>query len=192
MLDLPPPDLRGLCRVVAGEDPHLGISIPGMTTQTDVLARALAVLGLMTSVASLGWQLINHRLTGARVRCELRLAVHDDGNPAGTIDTMADRSLTDLKFLLEDVDRNDFPHEAALITVRNCGRTPVSVHYPGLDCGDFRGGVGTTPRGFEMPTGFCKLEPGEAKQWLTPLWPSLKQYRDAHPGPRSLCGQQCS
>jgi hypothetical protein len=151
-----------------------------MTAQTDVLARALAVSGLMIAVGSLGWQFINHHLTGARVRCELRLALHDDRNPAGTHDLLASGSRTDLRWVL-NVDRDEFPHEAALITVRNRGRTAVSVHYPVLDWGASRGGVGTVARGFEMPTGFCRLEPGEAKQWLTPLWPSLAEHRDAHP-----------
>jgi hypothetical protein len=151
-----------------------------MTAQTDVLARALAVSGLVVAAGSLGWQFINHRLTGARVRCELRLALHDDRNPAGTYDLLASGSRTGLAAFL-DADRDEFPHEAALITVRNRGRTAVSVHYPVLDWGDSAGGVETAARGFEMPTGFCRLEPGEAKQWLTPLWPSLKQYRDAHP-----------
>lgn len=149
--------------------------------QTDVLAVVLAVLGLVTSAASLVWQFITHRLTGSRVRCELRLAVHDDANPAGTLDTLALGSRTNLTFLL-NAERDEFRHESALITVRNRGRTAVSVHYPVLHWGHGRySGVGTWSQGFEMPTGFCRLEPGEAKQWLTPIWPSLKQYRDAHP-----------
>jgi hypothetical protein len=148
--------------------------------QPDILARVLAVLGLLTSAGSLVWQFITHRLTGARVRCELRLALHNDHSPAGTLDWLA-ASRMDLRFL-PDADRTEFPHEAALITVRNCGRTPVSVHFPVLHWGRNQySGVGTRAQGFDMPAGFCRLEPGEAKQWLTPLWPSLKQYRDAHP-----------
>jgi len=152
-----------------------------VAVQTDVLAVVLAILGLVTSAVSLAWQFITHRLTGARVRCEFRLAVHDEGNPAGTIDYLASDRDTDLAFLL-NIDRNEYPHEAALITVRNRGRTAVSVHSPVLLFG--RGhysGVGTRAQGFDMPTGFCRLEPGEAKQWLTPLWPSLEDYRDTHP-----------
>src|SRR5262249_39181944 len=53
-------------------------------------------LGLVTSSGSLGWQFVNHRLTGARVRCELRLALHDDKDPAGTLDALASGSGTEL------------------------------------------------------------------------------------------------
>lgn len=127
-------------------------------------------------MSALGWQLTTYRLTGARVRCELRLALHNDTNPAGTHDDLASRD-DRLEWVLR-VNRSEFPHEAALITVRNRGRTAVSVHYPVLDFGrPYRGGVGTTAQGFEMPTGFCRLDPGEAKCWLTPIWPTLEFYQ---------------
>ncbi|GAA0382632.1 hypothetical protein Acor_57430 [Acrocarpospora corrugata] len=152
-----------------------------MAAEIDVVARVLAVLGLLTSATSLMWQFVNHRLTGARIRCELRLALYDEADPSGTLDVPAHRSHTDLAWVLE-ADREEFPHEGALITVRNRGRTAVSVHFPVLTWdGHHYSGVGTQPRGFDMPTGFCRLEPGEAKQWLTPIWASLHDYRTANP-----------
>jgi hypothetical protein len=109
---------------------------------TDVLARVLALSGLTVSIGSLGWQFATYRLTGARVRCELRLALCTDSNPAGTLENLAERG-DRLQWVL-GADRDESPHEAALITVRNLGLTAVSVQHPGLLIGTHHGGEGTT------------------------------------------------
>lgn len=62
---------RGLSRKWQGRTFHDLLYVPSgslhyMAAQTDTLARTLAVLSLVTSAGSLGWQFINNRLTGHR------------------------------------------------------------------------------------------------------------------------------
>jgi len=148
------------------------VSIAGVAVHAGVLAVILAVLGLVTSAASLAWRFITRRLAGARVRCELGLALRDDGNPAGTAGCPASGPDAGLAFLL-GADRSEFPRGAALVAVSYRGRAAVSVRSPVLQWGRGHcGGMGTRARGFEMPAGFCRA-----------AWPAPHSRPGARPAP---------
>ncbi|MFH8492205.1 hypothetical protein [Streptomyces longisporoflavus] len=144
----------------------------------------VAALSLVMSAVTLSWQVASHLLAGARVRCELSLAIHDDSDPVPSIvATVADRKKTNLEGLQTE-DSQIYVHDAFSIVVRNRGRSPVSVSSPYLSVG--RGYWGASPLrvrylGFQMIAGTCRLEPGEAKTWLVPMWDVIDSIRENHP-----------
>ncbi|MFD9637574.1 hypothetical protein [Streptomyces violascens] len=145
----------------------------------------VAALSLAMSAVALGWQVASHFLGGARVRCELSLAIHDNGDPIPSIvATVADRKNTNLEGLRAE-NPETYPHDAFSIAVRNCGRSPVSVSSPSLTVG--RGCWGSSPShvrclGFQMSGDTCRLDPGEVKTWLLPMWEVIGEIRESHPG----------
>lgn len=149
----------------------------------------VAALSLAMSAVALGWQIASHFLGGARVRCELSLAVHDDSEPIpAIIATLAKRKGTNLQFL--EAGSEDYAHDAFHIVVRNCGRSPVSVSSPYISAGRGYSGAGRERvkcLGFQMTGDTCRLEPGEAKTWLMPMWEVIDHIRDGHPAGSVTC-----
>ncbi|MGW6523751.1 hypothetical protein [Streptomyces sp. NPDC054962] len=159
---------------------------------TDTAAAfVVAALSLAVSVVSLSWQVVSHFLSGARVRCELSIAIHDDENPIPSIvSEVVDRSTTDLQ-RIQGADFETYVHDAFSVVVRNTGREPVSVGVPYISDRrrSYWGGAPARVRAvdFAMAGSICRLEPGEAKTWLLPMWEIINKMRATHPGEALSC-----
>lgn len=157
----------------------------------DSTALIVATLSLLTSAVALGWQVVSHILSGARVRCELSVAVHDGETPTPwVISTVADRKKTDLSGLQAEGSETCV-HDAFSVVIRNCGRAAVSVNRPCITYGHRASraafGPHVTPLDFQMEGHMCRLEPGEAKTWLIPMWEVVEQMRTNCPGVPVTC-----
>lgn len=74
-------------------------------------------------------------------------------------------------------DAPRYTHEAFIIRVVNVGRTPVSVFFPHLWFDrHHHWGLDVQPFKFTM-NGFYLLNPGEAREWIEPMWQGINQYR---------------
>lgn len=117
---------------------------------TGIIALVIALVGLVLSVISLTWQVLQWRLAGSRVKVETRLAVGVGGQPP------LDKLIA--------------------ITARNVGRTAISLtgwglldvrrdaHVPGHTMG--------VPMNPAMPV---RLEPGTAQDFYMPLETTVTQ-----------------
>lgn len=154
-------------------------------------AFAVAALSLAVSTVSLSWQVASHFLNGARVRCELSIAIHDDGDPVPSIvSEVVDRTTTDLQ-RIQGSEFESHVHDAFSVVVRNTGRAPVRLHVPCISDRrhSYWGGAPARVRAvdFTMHGSVCRLEPGEAKTWLLPMWEIIDTIRASHPGEPLTC-----
>ncbi len=162
---------------------------PWMTDTAAALT--VAALSLAVATVSLSWQVASHFLSGARVRCELSIAIHDDGDPIPSIASeVVDRSTTDLQSI-QGADFATFVHDAFSVVVRNTGRGPVSVRVPCISDRrrSYWGGTPSRVRAvdFTMHGNVCRLEPGEAKTWLLPMWEIINEMRASRPDEPLTC-----
>ncbi len=149
----------------------------------------VALAGLVISSTSLTWQVLNYRLTGARLRCEFHLGTHDGAERPSWQIAPADtwRAIPESHF------RRDLINENALIIVRNIGRVAVTVQPPQLDVGVLpvfgrsRFGIAMLmPDGFggklaNEPSGPTRLDPGGVAAWRLDFWEIIGQARRADP-----------
>ena len=103
--------------------------------EPDMVARYLAVAGLMLSIGSLCWQLLQFRLSGARIQVRLSPVVftvhgHTMRGPDGGWENAPPSEFAE--------ELRDGFIELAVITVVNMGRMPVSVSDITLDHGGAR------------------------------------------------------
>lgn len=161
---------------------------------SDTATFVIALVGLVFSVVSVGWQVANYFLHGPRLRVHLRLAMHDDATlgtgehysiwstPARRNQPIPSLASGGTSRSAPSPDPAQYTHEAFIIRAVNVGRTPVSVFFPNLWF-DRRNhwGLDTRPFKFEM-NGFYLLNPGETREWIEPMWPGIEQYRAQRPG----------
>lgn len=147
---------------------------------------SMAVLGLLLSAISLGWQVASHFLTAGRVRCELWVGRSGSGSfqsgPGYNLTSSPAHIDHAYTSYTPEADRTEYPHEVLIIKVSNVGRTPVTVTWPSAY---FKRnaiwGIGTSPLGFEMTGSYYMLGPGETRDWVMPLWPAVLKFRAQHP-----------
>lgn len=122
-----------------------------------VATLVLAVVGLVISVISLTWQVIQHSLTGSRVRAELLLGGFGFGGVVtGPFDM--DRSVLASQGVSEWV---------LAIQVRNRGRMPVDVGSCEVE---FESGGAYNRAGWHAnPNLPYRLEPGSSQSFYVPL-----------------------
>ncbi|GAA4314823.1 hypothetical protein GCM10023086_36300 [Streptomyces venetus] len=154
-------------------------------------AFAVAALSLAVSTVSLSWQVASHFLSGARVRCELSISIHDGREPVPSIvSEVVDRTTTDMQ-RVQGAEFESYVHDAFSVVVRNTGRGPVSVRVPCISDGrhSYWGGAPSRVRAvdFTMQGSVCRLEPGEAKTWLLPMWEIIDAIRASRPGEPLAC-----
>lgn len=154
-------------------------------------AFAVAALSLAVSAVSLSWQVASHFLSGARVCCELSIAIHDDGDPAPSIvSELVDRTTTDLQ-RVQGAEFETYVHDAFSVVVRNTGRGAVSVRVPCISDRrrSYWGGAPSRVRAvdFTMHGSVCRLEPGEVKTWLLPMSEIIEAIRASRPDEPLTC-----
>ncbi|MET8685472.1 hypothetical protein ABZV77_14750 [Streptomyces sp. NPDC004732] len=145
----------------------------------------MAAVGLALSAVSVCWQITSHFLNSGRVRCHMSVGLSGrstfaEGNdyslstfPAGDrpYDTYA------------AYDRTDFPYDVLMIQATNTGRAPIAVSWPNAHFGrKLHWGIGTMPLGFTMTGSYYLLAPGETREWVMPIWPSVDRFRELLPG----------
>lgn len=120
---------------------------------------AIAVLGVLLSALSLGWQAATFVLTGGRVRAELRAGGIDPGGGmvTGPAKDMSLRQANELK-------AQGFTRPVVAVQVRNVGRLPVVI--TGWSLVTEPGGVGFHPMADSIgPPLDHRLEAGAPAIW---------------------------
>jgi len=127
-------------------------------TAFQVVTLVIAVLGLVVSVVALTWQVVQHRLTGSRVRVELLAGALGKGG-AGTGPIEA--------FDQEMLARQGLHQPIIAVRALNVGRLPVDVTGWDVKTGD---GFGYTLPGWgPNPSLPYRLEPGAQVTFFCPM-----------------------
>ncbi|MGH2754172.1 MAG: hypothetical protein ACRDLB_07025 [Actinomycetota bacterium] len=122
-------------------EPNIVVEIPD---NADWIARTLAILGTIVALASLGWQVIQWRLSGARIKVE------------------------DAHFGFAGTEPE--PTEVIGFRARNVGRTVATVDAWGFETPDRQAIVfPRQPPQWSNPTLPHKIEPGHSATWTIPL-----------------------
>lgn len=125
----------------------------------EVLALAVASLGLIASLGALGWQLAKHVLDGGRVRAYLNVGIWEPNYAL-----RMNRSGHHLLRSDDDTAATFRDHfETAQLVIENPGRTAVTVYSPGLAItGTGARQHSLTPRMFDLGEGFGADKPSTA------------------------------
>ncbi|GAA4726316.1 hypothetical protein GCM10023350_06310 [Nocardioides endophyticus] len=123
-----------------------------------IFAVVLAILSLVVSAISLTWQVVQHNLSGARVKVELLLgAMRGSQLVSGPFHTVR----------LEDLADQGFDSFVVVVRGRNRGRMPVDV--TGFDVAIDSGASFGFPGWNINPTLPHRLEPGSSATFCIPL-----------------------
>jgi hypothetical protein len=136
---------------------------------------AIALLGVVLSVASLVWQFANFILTGPRITVELQLGVTNEDDSS----TMS-WSLPNSGPMAVDERARDPSREVAIIIARNRGRAAISISSVGLAAG--RTGLlrydASSAGIFED---VVRLDSGHVHKWRADVWPVVDELRSTWP-----------
>jgi hypothetical protein len=147
----------------------------------DAVTLAIAVLGLVLSVVSIVWQIAEHRLSGARIKVDLRWgAIGDRGIVSGEVG--------------RDLGLGQFPgltERVFVVVARNVGRLPVDIAGVAIR---FRGDISyrSTERWIHNPTLPHRLEAGSAMTFYLShddVMAGVAAAQVIAPGRRTLRGQ---
>jgi hypothetical protein len=124
----------------------------------------IAVLGVVMSALSLGWQAATFVLTGGRVKAELRVGAM---NAAGLV-TMPASSLTS-DSMKEALQAQGGGQPVVAVRVRNVGRLPVTITDWSLAT-TTKGGIAMTPVGTSIgPPLPHRMEAGDTAMWAVDI-----------------------
>lgn len=141
--------------------PWYDVVVENQVTALDITTLVIAVVGATTGIASLGWTVASHVLTGARVKVELVVGWVANGSvvtlPWSSHDPSKPPLLTGI----------DFQYSVVGVQVRNIGRLACSVRgwSVSLDNGVALGHV-ELPMNSALPH---RLDAGEERTWFANL-----------------------
>jgi hypothetical protein len=136
---------------------------------------AIALLGVVLSVASLAWQFASYILTGPRISVELQLCVTNSDDSS----TMS-WSLPNSGPMTVDERARDVTREVAIVVARNRGRAAISIASVGLVAGR-TGLLRYDASSAGISEDVVRLEPGHSHKWRADVWPVVDELRSAWP-----------
>jgi hypothetical protein len=120
---------------------------------------AIALLGVVLSVASLAWQFANFILTGPRVNVELQLGVVNDADSSSVSWLPTSGRPMSVHERARGATR-----EVVIVTARNRGRATISIASVGLVAGH-TGWLNYDASNARISEGIVRLDPGHSHKW---------------------------
>jgi hypothetical protein len=136
---------------------------------------AIAVLGVVLSVASLAWQFANFILTGPRVNVELQLGVVNNAD-SSTVSWLP----TSGRPISVHERARGATREVVIVTARNRGRATISIASVGLVAGH-TGWLNYDASNARISEGIVRLDPGHSHKWRADVWPVVDELRSLWP-----------